>query len=121
MDAVLNVINKFERKITGKGAVGEEKRLTLFISNEDLGDIVRILESLEKSDLLIVGATETVRHEIIKKQEGRIFGVMMPPITASLIASMVSSFIKLLVSSFINAMTGKGVMAAGKGKDFYFY
>ena len=46
---------------------------------------------------------------------------MMPPITASLIASMVSSFIKLLVSSFINAMTGKGVMAAGKGKDFYFY
>ena len=66
MDAVLNVINKFERKITGKGAVGEEKGLTLFISNEDLGDIVRILELLEKSDLLIVGATENKKVEFLE-------------------------------------------------------
>ena len=63
-----NVINKFERRITGKGAAGAEKGLTLFISNEDIGDIITIVESLEKSDLLTVGATEIVRHEIIEKK-----------------------------------------------------
>ena len=38
-----------------------------------MDDIINIVKSLEKSGLLIDGATETVKHEI-KKQEGRFFG-----------------------------------------------
>ena len=34
-----------------------------------MDDIVRIVESLKNSDLLIDGATEIVKHEI-KKEEG---------------------------------------------------
>ena len=42
------------------------RRFTLFISNEDMDDIIKIIESLEKSGLLIDGASETVKHEIKK-------------------------------------------------------
>ena len=34
----------------------------LFISNEDIDDIIKIEKSLEKSALLVDGATGTVKH-----------------------------------------------------------
>ena len=42
-----------------------EKVFTLFISNEDINDIIKII----KSGVLTDGVTETVKHEI-KKQDG---------------------------------------------------
>ena len=36
-----NARNKFERKISGKGAVRAGKGFTLFISNEDMNDIIK--------------------------------------------------------------------------------
>ena len=42
---------------------------TLFISNEDMDDIIKIIESLEKSGLLIDGASETVKHGIKKTKK----------------------------------------------------
>ena len=55
-----NAINKFERKISGKGAVRAEKAFTWFISNEDMGDIIEIIKSLEDSSVLIDEVTKTV-------------------------------------------------------------
>ena len=46
-----------------------EKGLSLFISNEDMNDIINIIKSLEDSNVLIDGITKTVKHEV-KKQEG---------------------------------------------------
>ena len=40
-----NSINKFEWKTSGKGAVRAGKRSTLFISNEDINDIIKIIKS----------------------------------------------------------------------------
>ena len=59
-----NVINKFERKISGKGAVRAGKGFTLFISDKDMNDIIKPIKSLEDSGILIDGGTETVKHEI---------------------------------------------------------
>ena len=59
-----NVINKFERKISGKGAVRAGKGFTLFISDKDMNDILKLIKSLEDSGILIDGDTETVKHEI---------------------------------------------------------
>ena len=59
-----NVINKFERKISGKGAVRAGKGFTLFISDKDMNDILKLIKSLEDSGILIDGGTETVKHEI---------------------------------------------------------
>ena len=59
----LKAINKFKRKTSGKGAVRAGKGFTLFISNEDINDI-KIIKSLEDSNVLFDGITETVKHEI---------------------------------------------------------
>ena len=59
-----NGINKFEWKISGKEALRVGKGFTLFILNEDINDIIKIIKSLEDSGVVIDGVTETVKHEI---------------------------------------------------------
>ena len=54
------------KKISGKVAVRAGKGLILFISNEDMNDIIKIIKSLGDSGVLIDGVTETVKHEIKK-------------------------------------------------------
>ena len=49
-------MEKEQQKRAGKG-------FPLFIFNEYMGDAIEIVELLEKSRLLIAGATETVKHE----------------------------------------------------------
>ena len=55
-----SAINKFDRKISGKGAVRAGKRFTLLISNEDMKNIIETIKSLEDSGVLIDGVTKTV-------------------------------------------------------------
>ena len=57
-----SVLDKFERQVSGRGAVRAERGFTLLILNED--EIIKIVESLKKSGLLIDDATKTVKHEI---------------------------------------------------------
>ena len=40
----------------------------MFISNEDLNDVIKIVKSLDYSNVLIDGITETVKHEIKNKK-----------------------------------------------------
>ena len=69
----------------------------LFISNEEMNNITKPVESLENLGLLIAGITETVKHGI-KIQEGGIlvidsnYGCLIDP---------------TVVSSIINAIPGK--------------
>ena len=94
------------------GAVRAEKGFTLFISNEDMDGIIKMVESLEKLGLLIDSATVAVRNDM-KKQKGGILGVRMAAITGSLIAFIVSSFIKLVASSTLMMnVLGKGGQTA---------
>ena len=44
---------------------------TLIISNDEMGDIIKIVKSLEDSCLLVKGITETVQNEV-KKTKRRI-------------------------------------------------
>ena len=74
------------------------KGLILFISIEDMDDIIKIVEPLEKLCLLTDDVTETVKHEMIK-QEVDFLGALM--------ALMAFSLIQPLASSLINAITGK--------------
>ena len=54
------------KKQPGQGAGRAARGFTLFISNKDTDDIIKIVESLEKLGLLIDGASETVKHKIKK-------------------------------------------------------
>ena len=64
-----SAINTFDRKISGKGAVRGGKGFTLYISNEDMNDIIKIIKSLENLVVLINGVNETVKHEITSKMD----------------------------------------------------
>ena len=98
-----NAINKFERRISRKEAVRAGKGFTLFIWNEDMIDINKIIKSLEDSNALKHG---TSKHEI-KKQEGVFFPYF------------VSNF-----SRFVSATSGRVVRRAERGyidKNFQSY
>ena len=60
------------------------KVFILLTSNEDMNDIVKTIKSLEYSNILIVGITETAKHEK-KKQEGGFLGALLAPSAASLV------------------------------------
>ena len=53
-----------------RGVIIKGKGITLVISNEDMGDIIRIKKSLGKSGLLIDRVSETGKHEIKKQKVG---------------------------------------------------
>ena len=44
------------------------KRFTLFISIEDINDIIKIIKSLEDSSILFDEVTKTVKHNIKNKK-----------------------------------------------------
>ena len=98
-----NAINKLERKTSGKAAVRAGKEFNLFISNEDMNDIIKIIKSLEDSNVLIDGITETVKHEI-KKQEGKFLTALSAPLAALLVQPVISSVVK--------GISGRGVRRA---------
>ena len=101
-----NAINKFERKVIGKGAVKAGKGLTLFIWNEDMNDFIKIIKSLEDSGVLIDEVTETVKHEM-KKQGGGFLGALLAPLATSLL--------QLVIYSVVKGISGRGVRKAGRG------
>ena len=100
-----NTINKFEWKISGKGAVRAGKGFTLFISNEDMNDVIKIIKTLEDLSVLIDRVTETVKRN--KKQEGRFLGALLTLLATSLVQPVISSVVKYI--------SGRGVRRAGKG------
>ena len=102
----LNGINKFERIISGKGAVREGKGFTLFILNKDMDDIANIIKSLEVSGVLIDGVTERAKDKI-KKQEGGFLGALLALWAAHLVQPVISSVVK--------GISGRGVWRTGRG------
>ena len=57
---------KKKKKNPGKGAARAGKGFTLFISNEDMSNVIKIIKPLEDSNVLINSITETVKHKIKK-------------------------------------------------------
>ena len=55
--------------MSGKGALREEKGFTLFSSNEDMNDIIKIIKSLESSGVLII--VQLMIYSVVKGISGR--------------------------------------------------
>ena len=55
-----------------------------------MNGIIKIIESLEDSNLLIDGITETVKH-VIKNRKGQFCPALLAPLTNSLVQSVISS------------------------------
>ena len=84
-----NAVNKFERKTSGREAVRAGKGFTLFFTNEEMNDVIKIIKSLKASGLLIDGLTKTVNYKI-KKQENGFAWVLLAPLAALLVEPVMS-------------------------------
>ena len=68
------------KKILGSGhnrpLSSPSHNTTLIISNDEIGDIIKIVKSLEDSGLLLKGVTETIQNEV-KEQKGGILSILL--------------------------------------------
>ena len=78
-----------------------------------MNDIIKTIESLEDSGVLIDGITETVKDET-RKQEGGPLGALLAPLAAWLV--------KPVISSVVKGISGRGFRRARRYvvKDFKF-
>ena len=81
------------KKMTGSGST------TLIISNEEMNDIMKTVNSLEKYGLLIKDVSQTIKNEA-KEQKGGFLGILLGTLGASLLG---------------NLLIGKGTIRAGEG------
>ena len=74
---------------------------TLINSNEEINGILRILQALEDSNILLKGFSRIVDNETIEQREG-FLGMLFVTLRANLLGNM---------------LTGKGVLTAGYGNQ----
>ena len=74
---------------------------TLIISNDETGDIIKIVKSLEDPGLLLEEVTKTVQNEV-KEAKGEFLSMLLVILGARLLGSL---------------LTGKGISREGKGKE----
>ena len=76
---------------------------TLIISNDEMDDILKIVKSLEDSNVLLKGVSEAIQHEA-KEQRGGFLSMLLGTLGASLLGDILSK-----------GLSGKGVIRAGEG------
>ena len=81
-----------EKKIHGSG-------VKLIIEQKDMNDIIKIIEALENSGILLKGVSKIIENET-KEQRGGFLRMLLSTLGASLLG---------------NLLTGKGMMRAGEG------
>ena len=72
----------------------------LIIQEEDMKDIMKIIEALEKSGILLKGASKTIENET-KEQTGGFLSMLLGTLGASLLGNLLFS--------------GEGIMRVGNG------
>ena len=92
--AMSAVDGSIQKKIHGSGTT------TLIIPNKDLEDVMKIIESLEDSGILLKGVTKTIKNET-KEQKGGFLSILLGTLGASLLGNLLSG--------------GKGILRAGEG------
>ena len=72
-----------QKKIHGSGTT------TLIISNEEMNVIMKIVQALKDSNILLKGVTKTIKNET-KEQEGGFLGMLLGTLGASLLGNMLA-------------------------------
>ena len=100
-----------QKKIHGSGTT------TLIISNEEMNDIMKIVQALEDSNILLKGVTKTIKNET-KEQKGGFLSMLLGTLGASLLGNLLAG--KGIVRAGSGNKKGKGVVRAGIGKQWDF-
>ena len=82
-----------QKKMRGNG-------IKLIIEQEDMNDIIKIIEVLQNSGILLKGVTKTIENET-KEQRGEFLSMLLGTLEASLLGNLLTG--------------GKGIVRAGEG------
>ena len=82
-----------QKKIHGSGTT------TLIISNEEMNDIMKIVQALEDSNILLKGVTKTIKNKT-KEQKGGFLSMLLGTLGDSLL---------------VNNLARKGIVTDGSG------
>ena len=94
LTAAMSAIDgSIEKKIHGSG-------VKLIIEQEDMNDIMKIIEALENSGILLKGVSKAIENEI-KERRGGFLSMLLGTLGASLLDNLLTG--------------GKGIMRAGDG------
>ena len=89
-----------QKKIHGLG-------VKLIIEQEDMNDIMKIIEALENSGILLKEVSKTIENQT-KEQRGRFLNMLLGTLGASLLGN-------LLTGGKGIVRAGDGIVCAGKG------
>ena len=94
----------FQKKIHGSGTT------TLIISNEEMNDMMKIVQALEDSNILLKAVTKTIKHEA-KEQKGGFLRMLLGTLGASLLGNLLAE--KEIVRAGSDNKKGKGLLRDG--------
>ena len=77
------------------------------IDQEDMNDILKIIEALENSGILLKGVTKTIENET-KEQTGGFLGMLLGTLGASLLGNLLTGGKGMIRASDGIARTGEG-------------
>ena len=78
---------RIQKKMHGSG------NTTLIISNEETNDIMKIIQALENSNILIKRVTKTIKNET-KEQKGGFLNMLLRTLGASLLGNLLTGMLR---------------------------
>ena len=109
--AALAIDAGIQKEIHGCGTA------TLIISNEEINDIMKNVQALEDSNILLKGVTKAIKNET-KEQKGGFLSMLLGTLGASLLGNLLAG--KEIVRASSGNKKGKGIVRAGAGKHWDF-
>ena len=105
MTTVASAIDEgIQKKIHGS------ETTTLIILNEEKNDILKIVQALEDSNILLTGITKTIKNET-KEQKGGFLGMLLGTLGGSLVENMLTG--KGIARAVYGNKEGKGILRTG--------
>ena len=102
------VDGSIQKKIHGSG-------VTLIIEQEDMNDIIKIIEALENSGILLKGVTKTIENET-KEQRGGFLSMLLGTLGAGLLSHLLTGGKGIMRASDGIVCAGDGIVRTGAGK-----
>ena len=114
LTAAMSAIDEsIQKKIHGSGAT-KVAGVKLIIEQKDMNDIIKIIEALESSGILLRGVTKTIENEI-KEQRGVFLSMLLGTLRASLLGNLLTSGKDMMRADEGIVRAGKGIVRAGEG------
>ena len=108
LTAAMSAIDgSIQKKIHGLG-------VKLMIEQEDMNDIMKIIEALENSGILLKGVTKTIENET-KGQRGGFLGMLLGTLGVSLLGNLLTGGKGIMRAGDGIVRAGDGIVRAGKG------